>query len=438
MKGKSLLAVGLSGAMVAGVTGAVLSAHAAWVETSPNPVVQEKCAMDFSLMLDASGSIGTHDKTVRGAASSFINALNGTNSTARLEQFATATEVLTTRHVVDSSTVAGVFAKGLAKYDNPRPVAPDPGTFQYTYKSGSWSNAANWTANRKDQYTNWDGGLMVMHHEATTPDLAIFVTDGLPTAFNLDQSGDPHFGAHHIGWQTDTSKGGAEEETVNRAIQEANILKKKGTRVLVVGVGAEMSKPSSLPNMERISGKQVVRDADLAGIGTINDVDVAVVSDFDALGAFLTSIVKTACNNDPDPTPSPTVTPTPTPTPSPTPTPTPTPTPRPETPVKVEKIVDEKPVVGEYTPVLEVRSPGVVTAKVVCNVGQTEVRGICHVKVKQKGNRATVYLRPTCSDNVTADIRVRAKERGSAATVVGKTVRVPKKPFVACQRSGKG
>ncbi len=58
--------------------------------------------------------------------------------------------------------------------------------------------------------------------------------------------------------------------------------------------------------------------------------------------------------------------------------------------------------------------------------------------VTQKGQRATVWLKPTCNDRVTADIRVRAKEAGKTATVVGKSVKVAKKPFTACKANANG
>lgn len=431
MKSRDMIGVGLAGVLVASSITAVVATQATAVTPSPNPKVEEKCEMDFSLMLDASGSIKSANavEDVRGAAQAFVDALNGSKSTVRLEQFATATSVLASRHVVDDTTLApgGALAVGIADYYDPRPPVPT-GTWEYD-GGGDWRSPGNWSKKQETQWTNWDAGLEAMRKESKKPDLAIFVTDGDPTAFNLDQAGDPHGGAgsDHIGFNTD--RGDAKSETLRRAIEEANKLKDDGVRVLVVGVGSGITSNSSKSRMKDISGPQLVQDADLDGIGTINEVDVAVVSDFAKLGGFLRSVVKTACNNDPDPTPEP--------TPEPTPTPTPTPTPKPETPVTVTP-TGEKPQVGVFTPVLVVKTPGEVTVKVICNVDQVPVKGVCQTKVKQKGNRTTVYLKPTCNDKVTADIRVRAKEAGKTATVVGKSVKVAKRPFTTCKANANG
>ncbi len=55
--------------------------------------------------------------------------------------------------------------------------------------------------------------------------------------------------------------------------------------MLAVGVGNALSNSSSQPRLRQISGPQVVRDAGLALIDSLNDVDVALVTDFDDLAA---------------------------------------------------------------------------------------------------------------------------------------------------------
>ena len=74
---------------------------------------------------------------------------------------------------------------------------------------------------------------------------------------------------------------------MDRAIEEANRVKNQDTRMLAVGVGTALSNSSSQGRLRQISGPQVVRDADLDDIESLNDVDVALVTDFDDLAAFL-------------------------------------------------------------------------------------------------------------------------------------------------------
>ena len=93
---------------------------------------------------------------------------------------------------------------------------------------------------------------------------------------------------------------------------------------------------------------------------------------------------------------------------------------------------------GVFTPVLVVKTPGKVRVKVTCNVDQVPVKGVCKTKVTKTGKRTVVLLKPTCNDRVTADVRVRAKVSGKTATVVGKSVKVAKKPFTACKANANG
>ena len=113
-------------------------------------------------------------------------------------------------------------------------------TWQYD-GFGAWTNASNWNPassnqNNRNQYTNWDGALDQAND--TKPRLIVFITDGDPTAVNLDQDrGSPQ------GLGYNTFRGDGSRRTVNRAIEEANTAKTNGTRILTVGVGNGLSTP---------------------------------------------------------------------------------------------------------------------------------------------------------------------------------------------------
>ena len=120
------------------------------------------------------------------------------------------------------------------------------------------------------------------------------MTDGDPTAFDFDKAGDPVDAGPPPDIRYGTSS--TDTQTVDRAVEEANRIKTNGSRMLAVGVGNALSNSSSQHRLRQISGPQVVRDADLADIDSLNDVDVALVTDFEDLAAFMRSVVLQLCS----------------------------------------------------------------------------------------------------------------------------------------------
>ena len=84
--------------------------------------------------------------------------------------------------------------------------------------------------------------------------------------------------------------------TLDRAVEEANQIKTAGTRMLAIGVGSALSNTASENRLQQISGPQVVRDADLDDVDSLNDIDVALVTDFEDLAPFLRSVVLQLCS----------------------------------------------------------------------------------------------------------------------------------------------
>ncbi len=276
--------------------------HTGAVTPVPNPVIAQACGLDATLVLDASGSIsseGAVDK-VRSAGNAFVKALKDTKSTARITQFGTFSDQLAPRTVVDAASTAatGALTKAMNKYYNPIPPKPSDSSI-YQYRGGSWTNPNNYaktTASNANQWTNWDAGMDQARTETEAPEIILFVTDGDPTAFNLNTSGDPHYG-NGKNVAVNTGSGDAANPTLDRAIQQANAAKDAKTRIMVVGVGPAVTKPGSdsVKRMEKISGPQVVQDKDLSSITSINQIDVALVKDFDSLASFLRQVVSDLC-----------------------------------------------------------------------------------------------------------------------------------------------
>ncbi len=266
-----------------------------------NPTISNSCGLDATLVLDASGSIQTSNavEQVRSAGKAFVRALKDTKSTARVTQFATFSEQLAPRTLVDaaSTSAAGALTVAMNKYYNPKPPRPADSTI-YKYKgNGAWNSPANYTVdNTANQYTNWDAGMTQAGTEATAPELVVFVTDGDPTAFNLNRPGDPNYGnGKNVAMNTD--RGDALQQTIDRAVDQANNAKSRNTRVMVVGVGPSVTTPgsASVTRMKQMSGPQVVQDSQLGTITNINQIDVALVKDFDKLGSFLRQVVSELC-----------------------------------------------------------------------------------------------------------------------------------------------
>ena len=122
-----------------------------------------------------------------------------------------------------------------------------------------------------------------------------YITDGDPTAYDFQGSPDP-FVAPTVGYKTDGSSQ-ARTESINRAIGEANAV--KGARCADAGRWrrkcAEQSEQYR-PTRPDLRDRRSKRDADLATLTSLNDVDVALVTDFDKLAQFLRQVVLELCS----------------------------------------------------------------------------------------------------------------------------------------------
>ncbi len=294
----STLRVLVVSALIAGSTALGAGAASATLPTDPNPTLDQSCGLDLTLVLDASGSIQSSHAvdSVRSAASTLLDSLGNTNSTARVTQFASLSEELAPRGQVDTTSLAqnGALGKAVAKYYNPIPRRPGNVNI-HSYNSGNYQSSGSYRlANGSNQYTNWDQGLDQAGTDAG--ELVVFVTDGDPTGFDLNKPSDPFDAGPPPDVAVNTNKGSANDPTIDRAVEEANQIKASGGRVLAIGVGSALTSNSSINRLKQISGPQVVRDADLGSIDSLNDIDVALVRNFDDLSAFMRGLVLELCS----------------------------------------------------------------------------------------------------------------------------------------------
>ena len=268
----SLLVTGLTAPPVAAQPAADTTPAA--VTPGPNPTISETCGLDATLILDASGSIqnaGAVNK-VRTASYDLLAALTDTNSTLRITQFGTFSGQLSSRVDVNASTTGagGALANGVKNYYTPPPPRPAGVTIYNGNRVDN--NALTWT--------NWEDGIKGIDR----PELAIFMTDGDPTAYNVNSSRT----------NVNTSSTGT---ALDNAITQANILKAAGTRMLVVGVGTGLTSTASQERLKKISGPLLEKNPAALANKTINQVDAVAFSDFAALGTFLRSVVTSLCGN---------------------------------------------------------------------------------------------------------------------------------------------
>ena len=276
--------------------GATTSAASA-LDSVPNPLIANSCALDVTLVLDASGSVESFGavEQVRDAARGLLDALSGTGSTARITQFGSLSAELAPRTLVETGALdpGGTLDAALAGYYSPRPSRPGEVDL-YQYTAGDPFDQTNYRSAPVggEQFTNWDAGL----EQAIEPgaDLVLFVTDGEPTAFDLDAPGDPFEAGPPPDVAFGTGSGPAAEVTMQRAIDAANRLKST-SRLLAVGVGSGAAGQPIRERLAKISGPAITINPRAGSTSSVNDVDVAIVTSFNNLAHYLGDVVFGLC-----------------------------------------------------------------------------------------------------------------------------------------------
>ena len=285
----------VAAALVAGT-----AAPASAADPLPNPGIPAQCGLAVTLVLDASGSVSSSNAVgaVRTAAEAFLDAFQDTGSTARVTQFASLSEELAPRGIIDAASMqaGGVFREAINDYYNPKP--PRPGAVEIKrYNSGNPASAGSWqSANADNQYTNWDQSLLdtAAAVGGGPGDLVVYITDGDPTAYDFNRSGDPFSAGppSDVGVGTDRNSTVA-QVTLDRAVERANQVKQAGGRVLALGVGAALQNQSSVDRLIQISGPEV---AETIADFDVETTDVALIADFDDLAQAVRALVLDLCS----------------------------------------------------------------------------------------------------------------------------------------------
>jgi uncharacterized repeat protein (TIGR01451 family) len=239
---------------------------------APNPALPQQCGIDVMLVLDESGSIQSSGATekVRRATRAFLNSLSGTGCRVSIIDFSTTAAWPVGYHVVTGSVGAdGSNPSGTIKdYFEPY--------LKNNYNPGGWTNWED--AFKQVAFANADDPGLPAPDDPVA-DLVVFMTDGDPTARNLDPPA--------TGTKTGVVEG--EAEALRRAAAEADVVKGQGSRVFALGVGQAVTKPTSARRLTGISG------FDQYPAKPFKNADYTLVQNFDDLGQALREIVAELC-----------------------------------------------------------------------------------------------------------------------------------------------
>jgi uncharacterized repeat protein (TIGR01451 family) len=218
----------------------------------PNPNLPPRCGINVMLVLDKSGSIASSGQTeaVKTATRSFLNALSGTGAKVSIVDFSSTAARPVPYTTVTTATIADTFEPYL----------------QNGY--------------RPSGFTNWEAAFHEVRNantQGTLADLVVFMTDGDPTARNTA-----------TGVQTGLTDGAV--AAMRPAAAEADLVKGQGSHVLMLGVGAAVTRPASAKRLTAMSGFDQFPPA------AFEEADYTLVEDFDQLAAALRQIAVELCS----------------------------------------------------------------------------------------------------------------------------------------------
>lgn len=205
----------------------------AQVSPDPNPPLEQTCGLDIVLVLDSSGSIDdTELATMKGAFEDFVDAfLPGNPTEMAIVEFD------------DQAFVQQGFT--------------DNATDLKTAINGAVSGG----------FTNWDDALhdarSLFPNRNANPDLIVFASDGNPN----------RIGGH----DTNPVTSPGEAASLDAAIEEANLAKGAGIRIITLGIG---------------------NDLDTSSLEDISSADALITSDFDTLADDLAELAAELCDPD--------------------------------------------------------------------------------------------------------------------------------------------
>ncbi|MFJ4413359.1 VWA domain-containing protein [Streptomyces sp. NPDC088925] len=244
---------GVNGFMVSSGATNQSASGGTWQQSRNNPPLPGRCGLKVALVMDLSGSVQGSVAALKTAANTFVDALQGTPSS--MARFTFSSFSPAERGGANAPQLASVSTRA------------DATAFKNTY--------ANWNESTAQGSTNWDRALYVPALAAERYDLAVVITDGMPTRYG-----------------TPSGPGGNGSLTRFRELENgifsANALKAEDTRVLAVGVGAGVQGNANL-NLAALSGQTRYNGTN------IETADYFQEQNFAQVGAALRSLALANC-----------------------------------------------------------------------------------------------------------------------------------------------
>ncbi|MEO6996865.1 MAG: hypothetical protein ABI112_02165, partial [Terracoccus sp.] len=227
-----------------------LASGGVWQNSRANPVLPNTCGLKVGLVMDFSGSTAAFNADLKGAASTFVDALVGTPSSMSLFSFSNDSPA--SGATVNYPTLTSVSTQAQAD------------AFKARY--------AGWAS---DGGTNWDRGLAVAAAAPNTFDTVVVITDGSPTYYDSPFQGPGFFGRLR---------------EAENGIFSANAIKAEGTRVIAVGVGAGITADTNTGlNLRAISGPTLFNGSNAT------TADYYRTPDYSQAGAALKALAQGNC-----------------------------------------------------------------------------------------------------------------------------------------------
>ena len=206
-----------------------------WQDSRVNPALPPQCGLKVAIVADLSNSVTAAQLVqLKGAATTFVNSLTGTPSTASLFTFATASP-----------------AAGAANVNRPTlmPVSTAADAAIVNGFINGWALPGG-----NDGGTNWDVAFAAVANATQHYDLVAVITDGNPTFY-----GNPVQGPGNR----------TRFREVENGIFSANAIKADNTRMFAVGVGDGIGgAPDNLRAISgTIAGSDYYQSADYAAAG---------------------------------------------------------------------------------------------------------------------------------------------------------------------------
>ncbi|MCB0901808.1 MAG: VWA domain-containing protein [Actinobacteria bacterium] len=252
MFSKRIVSAASTLAVIAGLAIAAAPATATVTPPVPNPPLNAKCGLNFALILDSSGSIGTEGmENLKDASDAFTEALVDTGSMVSVTSFATQSPGYIDYNWPNPSPGQNLAPTALTSANLP--------TIQ-----GSYGNLVSYGS------TNWQDGFLKSQATfsgfapATAPDLAVLITDGYPNTTN-GGIGDP----------------------LGEAVKIANEMKNADVHMFGIGVGEGV-------NTSAI--KAVTSDIELLADGSnFADAGFTTTTSYETLAKTLKKIAVQLC-----------------------------------------------------------------------------------------------------------------------------------------------